>query len=64
MELPSNILLEKKSLKLENLSWEETWSWRLWQAESWSPKEVHVQSQDPTNMSPDVVRGNLLMILR
>lgn len=64
VELPSTILLEKRSLKLENPSWEETWSRCLWQAESWSPKEVHVQSLDPMNMSPNVVKGTLLTILR
>lgn len=62
MELP--ILLEKKSLKMENLSWEETWSRYLWQAESWSLREVHVQSLQPTNMSPDMVEGTLLTIFR
>lgn len=64
MELPSTIVLERKSLKLENPSQEDTWSWYLWRAESWSPKEVHVQSLDPMNMSPNMVKGTLLTILR
>lgn len=64
VELPSTALLEKQGANPQNSSWEETWPGLVWQAEVWSPNDVHAQFLEPVRMLTDMVKWTLLTVLR